>query len=72
MSVMTNSFVPLLLSHQVHPVLKQHTRLLIDTMKRSSPAAQTLKPFRISSNRCSLGHLLGKIGKIYTFLTCGQ
>ncbi len=31
MSVVTNSFVPLLLSHQVHPVLKQHTRLLIDT-----------------------------------------
>ncbi len=58
MSVMMHSFVPLLLSHQVHPVLKQHTRLLIDIMKRLSPAAKTLKPIRISSNRCSLGHLL--------------
>jgi hypothetical protein len=64
MSVVMHSFVPLLLSHQVHPVPKQHTRLIIDTMKRLSPAAQTLKLLRISYNKCFLGHLLSDLNQL--------
>ncbi len=56
MSVMTHSFVPLLLRDKEHPMHNWHTRLSIDTMKTLSPAARTLKPIRIRSNRWSHRH----------------
>jgi hypothetical protein len=53
MSVMTHSFVPLLIRDKEHPMHNWHTRLSIDTMMSLSPAPRTLKPLRIWSNRCS-------------------
>ena len=56
MSVMKRSFVPLLLRGKEHPMHNWHTRSLIDTMKSLSPAAPTLKPLGIPSNRWSHWH----------------
>ena len=56
MSVMTHSFDPLLLRDKEHPMHQQHSRLLIDTMKSLSLAAQTLKPLWIPSNWCLHWH----------------
>jgi hypothetical protein len=53
MSPMMHSFVLLLLSDNEHPMQNQHSRLSMDTMKSLSPAAQTLKPLTIPSNRVS-------------------
>jgi hypothetical protein len=54
MSVMELSFAPSLPRDKEHPMHKQHSRLSEDTMKSLSPVAQTLKPLRIPSDRCSL------------------
>jgi hypothetical protein len=48
---MMHSFDPSLLRDREHPMHQQHSRSSIDTMKSLSPAAQTLKPLRIPSNK---------------------
>ncbi len=56
MSVIIHSFAPLLLRRKEPPMHNRHCRSLIDTMKSLSPAAWTLKPLRMPSNRWSQWH----------------
>ena len=72
MSVMTHSFIPLLIRDKEHPMHKWHARSSIDTLKSLSPAPRTLKPLRIRYNRCSHWHHFIWLVPLIVRVDCGM